>query len=97
LPLPLSLPWPRRTPCAPPPPMGHGDATPRRYRPSSAARPPKKHGPASRRPRPSAESAPLLCPSRSTACRRDPRRRRTQHPSCYLRQAPRRRQRPTGV
>jgi hypothetical protein len=33
-----------------------------------------------------------LSPSRSTACRRDPRRRRTQHPSCYLRQAPRRRQ-----
>jgi hypothetical protein len=25
-----------------------------------------------------------LSPSRSTACRRDPRRRRTQHPSCYL-------------
>jgi hypothetical protein len=32
------------------------------YRPSSAARPPKKHGPASRRPRPSAESAPLSQP-----------------------------------
>jgi hypothetical protein len=32
------------------------------YRPSSAARPPKKHGPASRRPRPSAESAPLSEP-----------------------------------
>jgi hypothetical protein len=31
-------------------------------------------------------------PSRSTACRRDPRRRRTQHPSCYLRQSPHRRQ-----
>jgi hypothetical protein len=30
-----------------------------------------------------------LSPSRSTACRRDPRRRRTHHPSCYLRQAPR--------
>jgi hypothetical protein len=30
-----------------------------------------------------------LSPSRSTACRRDPRRCRTQHPSCYLRQAPR--------
>jgi hypothetical protein len=30
-----------------------------------------------------------LSPSRSTACRRDPRRHRTQHPSCYLRQAPR--------
>jgi hypothetical protein len=29
---------------------------------SSAARPPKKHGPASRRPRPSAESAPLSQP-----------------------------------
>jgi hypothetical protein len=28
------------------------------HRPSSAARPPKAHGPASRRPRPSAESAP---------------------------------------
>jgi hypothetical protein len=53
--------------------------------------PQKKHGPASRRPRPSAESAPLSL-SRSTACRRDPRRRRTQYPSCYLRQAPRRRQ-----
>jgi hypothetical protein len=34
----------------------------------------------------------FLCPSRFTACQRDPRRRRTQHPSCYLRQAPRRRQ-----
>jgi hypothetical protein len=33
-----------------------------------------------------------LSPSRSTASRRDLRRRRTQHPSCYLRQAPRRRQ-----
>jgi len=33
-----------------------------------------------------------LSPSRSTACRRDPCRHRTQHPSCYLRQAPRRRQ-----
>jgi hypothetical protein len=33
-----------------------------------------------------------LSPSRFTACRRDPRRRRTQHPSCYLRQAPRGRQ-----
>jgi hypothetical protein len=37
------------------------------YRPSSAARPPKNHGPASRRPRPSAESAPFffmiyICP-----------------------------------
>jgi hypothetical protein len=31
-------------------------------RPSSAARPPKTHGPASRRPRPSAESAPLSQP-----------------------------------
>jgi hypothetical protein len=30
--------------------------------PSSAARPPKKHGPASRRPRPSAGSAPLSLP-----------------------------------
>jgi hypothetical protein len=29
-----------------------------------------------------------LSPSRSTACRRDPRRRRAQHPSCYLSQAP---------
>jgi hypothetical protein len=33
-----------------------------------------------------------LSPSRSTACLRDPRRHRTQHPSWYLRQAPRRRQ-----
>jgi hypothetical protein len=46
--------------------------------------PPPNHRPASRRPRPSAESAPLPqppAPSRSTestACRRDPRRRRTQ-------------------
>jgi hypothetical protein len=32
------------------------------YRPSSAARPPQNHGPASRRPRPSAESAPLSQP-----------------------------------
>jgi hypothetical protein len=31
-------------------------------RPSSAARPPNNHGPASRRPRPSAESAPLSQP-----------------------------------
>jgi hypothetical protein len=36
--------------------------------------PPKNHGPARRRPRPSAGS-----PSRSTACRRDPRRRRHHH------------------
>jgi hypothetical protein len=32
------------------------------YRPSSGARPPKSHGPASRRPRPSAESAPISQP-----------------------------------
>jgi hypothetical protein len=59
---------------------------------TTGARPPKKHGPASRRPRPSAESTPPPPAARSTACRRDPCRRRTQHPSCYLRQAHRRRQ-----
>jgi hypothetical protein len=39
-----------------------------------------------------------LSPRRSTAGRRDPRRRRTQHPaSCYLRQEPPTAARPTGV
>jgi hypothetical protein len=40
-----------------------------------------------------------LSPSRSTAGRRDPRRRRTQHPSCYLRASspPPTAARPTGV
>jgi hypothetical protein len=55
------------------------------YRPSSAAPPPKKQR-ASLSQAPKARSL-RLSPSRSTACRRDPRRRRTQHPSCYLRQA----------
>jgi hypothetical protein len=58
----------------------------------AAQRPPKKNtdlplaGPGQAR-------SLRLSPSRSTACRRDLRRRcRTQHPSCYLRQALRRRQ-----
>jgi hypothetical protein len=39
------------------------------YRPSSAARPPKNHGPASCRPRPSAEPAPLSQPLHSRPTR----------------------------
>jgi hypothetical protein len=58
------------------------------YRSSSAARPPKKHGPASRTLRPGAcapEALPAaLLPVDATPCR-------AQHPSCYLRQAPYRR------
>jgi hypothetical protein len=49
------------------------------YRPSSAARPPKNTGlPLAG---PDQARSPRLSPSRSTACRRDPRRRRAQHPA----------------
>ena len=60
-----------------------------------AQRPPKKtHGSASRRPRPSAESTPLSQPlcCLSTRPTSPPLISRNQHPRCYLRQAPRRRQ-----
>jgi hypothetical protein len=61
------------------------------YRPSSAARPPKKHGPASRRrPRPTKRGvccaslpAALLPVDATHVAAVYP-----QHPSCYLRQAP---------
>jgi hypothetical protein len=56
--------------------------------------PQKTRGCLSQAPAKRGVRASLPAPSRSTAtaCRRDPRRRRTQHRSCYLRQAPRRRQ-----
>jgi hypothetical protein len=62
---------------------------------SRSSAPPKKHGPRaclSQAPTKRQARGLRLSPSRSTACRRDPRRRRAQHPSCYLRQSPRRRQ-----
>ena len=80
----------------PPPPWGRAPgynepSGPRRRKqgrgPSSAARPEKKPTDLPLAGPDQAQSL-RLSHSRYTAFRRDPRRRRARHPSCYLRQAP---------